>query len=411
MVCAVKKKEKIAIFGDFDADGITSTVVMVELLEKMNHRDVAVYTPDRFKRGEYGLTFAVAEKIIQGGSRLLIIIDSGMNNHAQIEAVAQKGIEVIIIDHHQVISGRPRAIAVVNPYQSGEQYPFKDLSSCGLVLKLSQALLDTISVPFVELAAIAAVADRVPLLKENRVITKIGGTSIEGTTRLGLKELMRLSNESLEALAQRINCASELYDTNNAFELLTTDDPGLAERLARELSNEYWSRDGKFKEALVIAREQVEHLAGGHNVVFIGHEKYDPELRGMIAGRLRSADRRPIFVYTDSGDRLRGTARSSERFNLVTMLSRCGQYMDNFGGHPQAVGFDVKRQNLESLRTCLLDQEKEISGEMLKPEIAIDAQISDIDRASLDYLEAFKPYGSGNPTPVILFNVKIDAKA
>src|SRR3989338_3908973 len=160
IVSAVKQKEKIAIFGDFDADGITSTVVMVELLEKMNHRDVAVYTPDRFKRGEYGLTFAVAEKIIQGGSRLLIIIDSGMNNHAQIEAVAQKGIEVIIIDHHQVISGRPRAIAVVNPYQSGEQYPFKDLSSCGLVLKLSQALLNTISVPFVELAAIAAVEDR-----------------------------------------------------------------------------------------------------------------------------------------------------------------------------------------------------------------------------------------------------------
>ena len=417
---ALKDKEKLAVYGDYDADGVTASSILFQFFKELGVTPV-VYIPDRVKEG-YGLNKEAAEYLKKKGVQLVITVDTGVRNVTEVAEFKRQGMEVIITDHHVAPDKLPRALAIVNPHKKGERYAFKELSGAGVTFKLVQALIrdigeDKFSAGFekwlLDLVAVGTIADLVPLKGENRLLTKYGLIVLAKTRRLGLKYLMDSAGLNYERepvtatqvafqIAPRINAAGRMDHANSAFVLLNEDDSATAKRLAESLEKQNRKRQDLTQKIF----KKIEKIDFKKDKLIIAGDKSWPlGVLGLVSGRLTDKYCRPSLVYTDEGDRLRGSARSTPVFNMIKALETVKDLLPEYGGHKQAAGFTLLKKDLPEFEKRL----KKLAGEQLKekdliPELSIDYETSfeELGYEMLEELKALEPLGAQNAEPVFL---------
>lgn len=413
---ALLSGEKIAVYGDFDVDGITATIVMVEGLSWLGGK-VVPYIPDRIREG-HGLNLAAIRELQSQGVELIITADCGVANIAEVKEAQKLGVDMVITDHHLPLGELPPAVAVVDARREDSRYPFSELAGVGVVLKLQQSLFHQDSRKerldgLLELVALGTVADMAPLVGENRYLVSAGLKVLNNTRRPGLKELSRSAGlkeggidteQILWVLGPRINAAGRMGGASVSYRLLTTQSPEEARALAEELEERNSERQKLTDEVLNKVKERIASKAG-LPLIIEGDAAYPVGVLGIAAGRLADEFYKPAIIINLGDDLCRGSCRSIAEFNIVLALEECRDLLVGFGGHPRAAGFTVKRQNLAQLEEKLVRRgESQLSKLALKPELTIDADIplSALDAETLPLIQKLAPFGQGNPQPIFL---------
>jgi single-stranded-DNA-specific exonuclease len=413
---ALLSGENIAIYGDFDADGITGTALLVQGLSQLGGRAIP-YIPHRLTEG-YGLKIAALEKLHQQGVSLVISVDCGITALAEVKRARRLKLDIIITDHHTPLPEIPPAVAVVNPKRADSAYPFPELTGAGVAVKLLQALLQGIGKEeqlegLFDLVALGTVADMAPLSGENRYLVKEGLKLINTTPRLGIKEIITQANLSpgnLDAetiswvIAPRLNAAGRLAHAMTSYKLLMTDSPREAQGLAAWLEQKNAERQRLTTKVLARAREQV--LAKGVSPLLIAAASdYPLGIAGLVASRLVEEFYRPAIVIR-TGEKLSGgSCRSIPEFNIIAALTGCRRLLSHFGGHSQAAGFTLPTRNLPQLEHYLAQlAQEQLKGVDLRPQLDIDAQVSlpDLSGDTFNSIQQLSPFGRGNPAPTFL---------
>lgn len=433
---AIKKKEKILVYGDYDADGVTSSVLVIKTLKFLGAKDVAIYIPDRAKEG-YGINKEAIGQIKKMNVSLIITVDCGVASWKEVDLANSLGIDVIITDHHWVPEKLPKALAIINPKQKGDNYPYKNLAGVGVAFKLSQALLSSqnkeqnyndnkTNISFekwlLDLVAIGTVADSVPLLGENRTLLNYGLIVLGKTKNIGLAELIRKikSNKSASSakeqtfiidsdtigyqISPRINAAGRMDHANTSFELLITESADEAQGLVTSLEILNTQRQSLTEKIIKQIRERIGKTPK-EKIIFEGDSAWPIGILGLIAGKLADEYSRPVFIYNKGENFSGGSCRSIPSFSIIEALSQCQSLLSEFGGHKGAAGFRTDNKNLEKLKEKI---EKiaalEIKNEELVPSISIDAEVTikNIDWPFFEKVEKIAPYGEANPEPVFL---------
>ena len=417
---AVQSGEPMAVYGDFDTDGVTAVTLLVQAMTAMGG-NIRPYIPHRTREG-YGLNNDAIHQLAKEGVRLLITVDCGISNLVEVAEANSLGLDVIVTDHHHPPAELPAAFAIVNPKQDGCAYPYKHLVGVGIAYKLVHALvkrgLSLGSVrgrDLLDVVALGTVADMGPLTGENRVLVKAGLDAIHSTTRPGLKALIEVAGLTRSAisasdigytLAPRINAAGRLDDAVRAYQLLLTDDDATAERLARELNQTNRERQDLTKEVQAAAKAQAE-AAGTQRgrIVVIAGEAFAAGVVGLVAGKLVEEWGRPVLLLEQGASESRGSARSVPGFSIIDALTGCKELFVRFGGHAAAAGFTIANANIPLLEAHLLAvAERQLTDEMLQPAITIDAPVK-LDELGWDLLAELKrlePFGQANPQPTLM---------
>lgn len=410
---AKDRGEKILVFGDYDVDGVIASVILNQALGKLG-MDVIHHIPHRMTDG-YGLNHDIAVYAQKQGVSLLVSIDCGITAVAEIQGLGERGIDVIVIDHHEPDQGvLPPAVAIVNPKQAGCGYPFKELASVGLAFKFTQALLGDIPEDILDLAAIGTVADVVPLRDENRIIVKHGLPRIPRTENVGLQELLTVSKIRDKAvspfsigfiLGPRINASGRMDTALTALDLFLTRDRLEARRLAAELDRLNLERQKLQRE---IIQEAMEIVEGAFNeeedkVIVLSKEGWHKGVLGIVASRLTEKYYRPSIVISLQDGVGTASARSVDGFHLHEALSGCAECLENFGGHQGAAGLTIREENVDPFRIMINRLAVSITaGKSPGPVLAIDAELplSVIDLRLTREIDRMEPFGEGNPQPV-----------
>jgi len=426
---AVQNKEPIAIYGDYDVDGVTSTALLVETLTFFN-ADVRGYIPNRFEEG-YGLNNEAIDKLKADGVQLVISVDCGIRSPNEALHARTLGLDLIISDHHHPAEGDlPPAFAVINPKQHGDVYPDKDLAGVGIAYKIAEALMDDGQQTtdngqrlnsLLDLVALGTVADLAPLVGENRILVRKGLRQMKQTMRQGLFSLAAVADVKLAkvnagnigfSLGPRLNAAGRLKEALVAFELLTTKDASRAGQLAQELNIQNRERQSITRE--MQSQAEAIALADDPNafLLFAAHEDFNSGVIGLAASRLTDSYYRPAIVASKGEEETRGSCRSIPEFHITDALDQCADLLVRHGGHAAAAGFTVRNENLSALvsRLKTIAAEK-LSNVNLKPTVTADAEVSLVDirpdlfEKCLKYLE---PTGYGNPNAAFVArNVKV----
>jgi single-stranded-DNA-specific exonuclease len=413
---ALLSGESIAVYGDFDADGITGTALLVQGLSRLGGR-VTPYIPHRLTEG-YGLKTAALEKLHQQGVSLVISVDCGITALAEVKRAKRLKLDIVITDHHTLLPELPPAVAVVNPKRAGSAYPFPELTGAGVAGKLLQALLQGIGKEeqlsgLFDLIALGTVADMAPLSGENRYLVKEGLKLMNNSPRLGLREIINqagLSPGGLDAdsiswvIAPRLNAAGRLAHAMTSYKLLMTDSPREAQGLAAWLEQKNAERQRLTAKVQARAREQV--LAKGITPLLIAAASdYPLGIAGLVAGRLAEEFYRPAIVIR-TGEKLSGgSGRSIPEFNIIAALTGCSQLLSHFGGHSQAAGFTLPTRNLPQFKRYLSRlAEEQLKGADLRPGLDIDTEASlpDLSGDTFSAIQKLSPFGRGNPAPTFL---------
>lgn len=417
---AIKQGETIGIFGDYDADGVTSSVVMREALEALGCR-VVVYIPKKDTEG-HGLNVRALDFFISEGVRLMMTLDCGMMNHAEIERANELGLEVIIIDHHHVPEVLPAASAIINPKLPGETYPFHELCGAGTSFKVAQALFRRLAPEreeelkwLLDVVATGTVADVMPLIGENRVLVKYGLIVLSRTRRVGFQEMFQVGKMGIDEekqptardigfqIAPRINAASRMAHAMLAHDLLMEQDAEKARALALELEAHNVAR----QKISTAATEQVKLLAQekyqDKKFIFAVGEEYPFGIVGLIAGRVASTYRKPTCVLYRGETESMGSFRSIPEFSIIEAIEQCSDLLVKFGGHAQAAGMTIKNEHLDAFyeRFNALVEEA-LQDTVTEPELWIDVSLkpSDIVPELVTDIARFAPFGEGNLEPV-----------
>jgi len=414
---ALLSGEEIAIYGDFDADGITATALLVQGLSALGGK-VIPYIPHRYREG-YGLQVAALEKLRKQGISLIITVDTGITAIAEIQKARKMGIDIIVTDHHLPLASLPPALAVVNPKRSDSTCQSTELAGVGVAFKLFQALLkgsgrEELLNRLLDLVALGTVTDMVPLIGDNRYWVKRGLELLNNTERLGLQEMMRgaslkpgnLDTESISwVLGPRLNAAGRLDDAATSYKLLLTQDPQEATSLASELEEKNAKRQRLTSELLERARKRVIATGTDSPLLMTGEEDYPAGVMGLVAGRLSEEFYRPVLIFKFGADTCRGSGRSIPEFDLMAALKDCRDLLSNFGGHTKAAGFTVPTTNLAQFQKRLLTlAEAQLAGLDLRPHIDIDAEVplSVFTGETFTQIQRLAPFGSGNPLPAFV---------
>jgi len=418
---AIERRERIAIHGDYDVDGVTSTVILRRALELLG-ADVTHFIPERLRDG-YGLQPASLDRLNTDGVRLVISVDCGIRGvEAALHAKAL-GLDLIITDHHEPDTELPDALAVINPKRHDCTYPDKNLAGVGVALKLVQALCGksgrTAWLPaFVKVAAIGTLADVVPLTGENRVIAKLGLAMLsKGPHKVGLRSLLDvcgLTGKEIDSyhigfvLAPRVNAAGRMSTPDIAARLLLASDEALAEEaraLAEQLNSENLRRQQEEAEIVAQARKAVETdlEIGSRTVIVVAGEGWHRGVIGIVASKLVDAFHRPAIVLSTDGDVAHGSCRSIPSFNMLAALESCGELMQKFGGHKQAAGLTIDTGRIRELRSRVNEFADDCLGpDDLRPRLWIDGALAfrSITEQVASELGRLAPFGAGNPSPV-----------
>jgi single-stranded-DNA-specific exonuclease len=414
---ALAAGERIAVYGDYDVDGMTGAALLVLGLRALGSEPL-LHVSHRAREG-YGLHAEALRALAAGGARVVVTADCGTGNPGELALAAELGLDVIVCDHHLAPTNRPPALALLNPLQPGCEFPFKGLSGAGVVFYLLMGLRMELRArghtalpdlrPFLDLVALGTVADVVPLREENRVLVAHGLRALDRTTRPGLvalKETALVEGASVRAigfrLAPRLNAAGRLADARRAVEMLVTASAGEARALAGELELHNAERraieEAMLAEAiaLVDGREAARH-------VLVARDGWHPGVAGIVAARLAERYDRPAVVVALDGDVGRGSGRSVAGVNLHAALADCRDLFDAFGGHPQAVGLTLRRAQLRPLAARLDAALGHHPVAAARPCVAVDAEVSfaHVTAALGAALDRLEPFGPGNPEPVL----------
>jgi len=423
---AIKNNEPIAVYGDYDVDGVTATALMVETLQKLD-ANVRGYIPNRFEEG-YGLNNNALDDLKADGVKLVISVDCGIRSPEEAAHARTIGLDLIVSDHHHPDGENlPPAFAVINPKQHGDIYPDKDLAGVGIAFKIAEALCngDESKSPLLnsllDLVALGTVADLAPLVGENRILVRQGLRQMRQTTRQGLFSLAAVAELALSKvnagnigfiLGPRLNAAGRLKEALAAFELLTTNDVFKAGELAQVLDMQNRERQRITREMQRRAEEMVAGDDPNAYLLFAAHESFNSGVVGLAASRLTESYYRPAIVAAKGEEETRGSCRSIPEFHITDALDQCADLLIRHGGHAAAAGFTVRNENLPDLVSRLKAiAEEKLSKEDLRPTVTADAEISltdvrpDLFEKCLRYLE---PTGYGNrDAAFVARNVKV----
>ena len=412
---ALRNGEKIAVYGDYDVDGITSTCLLTHYLRAQGG-DVCYYIPNRLSEG-YGVNREAVEELARQGVRLMITVDCGITAVEEVAYASGLGIDVIITDHHECKEEIPAAVAVVDPHRKDCPYPFKDLAGVGVALKLVLALggparRDELLERYADLAAIGTVADVMSLTGENRTIVRLGLEALRRTGRPGLRALLHeagLDERPLTAtaigytLAPRINASGRMGCASLAGELLLTDDPARGEELSRALCDLNRERQAIEAEIYTECQAMAEARPQRHALVLAG-EQWHQGVVGIVASRLAEKYSCPAFMICLQDGKGKGSCRSFAGFNLFAALERCAPLLEGFGGHALAAGFTIREENIPAFAAAMNDYVCACTGgEEMVSALDIDGELDDVGLLTLEGvegLELLEPYGAGNPKPV-----------
>lgn len=418
---AIQKKEKILIWGDYDADGVTSTAVLYLTLKRLGG-EVEVFLPDRETDG-YGINHKELHYLKERKIKLIITVDCGISNFEELEAIKKLDMEAIVTDHHSQPLKLPKACAVINPKLDKEKYPFKRLAGVGVAFKLAQALLRRSKDEdkgfekwLLDLVAVGTVADCEPLLGENRVLVKYGLVVLNKTRRQGLQELVKISrldspldtyNISFQ-LGPRLNAASRMDHANTAFQLLITESKEEGQEIAKKLNEINYQRQLMITKIMKEAKAQVKDVENKKIIIVEtpANWYWPVGLIGLVAGKLQDEFYRPTIVITKNEKKeLQGSARSVPNFNIVKAIEECKDHLLRFGGHPMASGFSLEEKKLDKFKEKIEKvAERELKDFEFIPALKIDAKIDlgDVNWDFQEELERFEPFGEGNKRPKFL---------
>jgi single-stranded-DNA-specific exonuclease len=405
---AIKNLESIAIYGDYDADGVTATALLVSALQRAG-ADVSGYIPNRFDEG-YGLNIEALKSLHDQGKQLVITVDCGMRSIAEAEYAQQIGLDLIISDHHHPSDEIPPALAIINAKQPGDTYPDKNLAGVGLAYKLATAIYEdpSFTAEHLDLVALGTVADLAPLVGENRSLVRKGLEQIRRPRRQGILALIGaagLRPDRINAgdigytLGPRLNAAGRLESALAALELLLSQDVYTAASLAQKL-------DAQNRERQQITRDiqaQAEQLALAEDpealLLFAADPGFNPGVVGLAASRLTETYYRPAIVAYQGEQTTRGSCRSIPEFHITDALDRCADLLVRHGGHAAAAGFTVRNENLPELKGRLQDLARaQLGGLHLRPMLHADLELPLVELRPelLQYIEALQPTGYGN---------------
>ena len=415
LLAAIRGREPVVVFGDFDADGITGTATLVEGLRLLG--GVAQpYIPHRDEG--YGLNIPTLEALAREGVRVVITVDTGTSAVVEIARARELGMSVIVMDHHAIPPQLPAAAAIVNPHRLDARYPFPDLSGVGVALKLLQALEQVIGRPvseaFYDLAAIGTVADLAPLRDENRWIVQQGLAAIREGKRMGLRALLnraglpasQIQSEDLGfVIAPRINAMGRLEHAMSSYQLLTTVDETEAAALAEQLESTNRTRQQLTREMVALAQTALEDQPEDAPVLVVSSAEYPAGIIGLVASRLAEERFRPAIAITEGPDYSRGSARSIPGVSIVGLLTQCRDLFERYGGHPQAAGFTIRTGRIPELRERLTAlAEIALYEAPHEPALSIDAvtPLRAIPGETMRLLSRLGPYGAGHPEPLFM---------
>lgn len=422
LIKAIQDDEHIVIFSDYDADGIPGAVVLSDFFGRIGYKNISFYIPHRHDEG-FGLNLEAIAECVRRGAKLIVTIDCGITDIEEVAAAHGQGIDVIITDHHKPGPTLPAALAIVNPNREDSSYPFKALCGSAVVFKLVQGVLAKESFGVksgmekwsLDMVAIATLSDMVPLVGENRILSRFGLDVLRKSPRPGLTALFNKLNLKQKNLSEgdvvfmitpRINAASRMGVPEDAFRLLITSDLREAEKLSLHLEKINSERKGIVAS---IVKEAKSHLSGREemaDVIVVGSPEWRPALAGLVANSLVEAHDRPVFVWGRDGDGvLKGSCRSCHGYDLYALMTAVGDCFIEFGGHAGAGGFSVTLENLTTLEEKLshalssLEVEHQESNQDSTLEI-LDITLNDIGEDLWNLIAQFAPFGMGNEKPI-----------
>ena len=418
---AVARRERIAVHGDYDVDGVTSTVILRRALELLG-ADVVHFIPERLRDG-YGLQPASLDRLHADGARLVISVDCGIRGIEAAQRARALGVDLIITDHHEPDVELPQALAVINPKRHDCTYPDKNLAGVGVALKLVQALCgrtgrSNLLPAFVKIAAIGTLADVVPLVGENRIIAKLGlGMLSRGPHRVGLRSLLDvcgLTGKEIDSyhigfvLAPRVNAAGRMSSPDIAARLLLAADEAMGEEareLAAMLDAENIRRQQEEAEIVAQARKIVETdlEVGSRTVIVVGGAGWHRGVIGIVASKLVDAFHRPAIVLSIDGDIAHGSCRSIPSFDLLAGLESCADVLTTFGGHKQAAGLSLDAGRIREFRARVnAHADDRLAPDDLRPRLWLDGPLPfrAISAQVASELAMLAPFGAGNPSPL-----------
>jgi len=421
-VKAVKNHEKICIYGDYDVDGVTATVLLIRFLKWLD-RDVDHYVPSRISEG-YGMNCSAIERIAQKKATLLITVDNGISSLKEVAYANSLGMDVIITDHHQSGHELPAAVAIVNPNRKDDPYLDTPFAGVGVAFKFVHAACRGLGIEsehakrflssMLDLVALGTVADIVPLTGENRILVKFGLQKLQTTDKLGLSTLMQLAcspdkDLTPEAvsynIAPRINAAGRADQASLCIELLLTEDQMKAIEISRRLNrlnDERRKLEADILESCLTQLTTKEKIEEQYILVVQG-EGWHIGVLGIVASRILERFNKPAIVLTQDQDMARGSGRSIQGFDLFLALEHCDEYLMEYGGHQRAVGLTLKTSDIMEFRKAINKfAEDKIDSSHMDSRLIIDAEINaeDLTLDSVSALSALEPYGTANPPPL-----------
>lgn len=421
---AIEQKEKVLIYGDYDADGITSITVLKKFLEERG-LTADYYIPNRLEEG-YGLNKNAIEKIAKQKYSLMITVDCGISAIEEIKLANNLGIETIITDHHETVETLPEAMAVVDPKRKDNTYPFRDLAGVGVVYKLIQALSIRLDLDekeflkYLDIVCIGTISDIVPLVDENRVIAKLGLKLIERTKNKGLKKLIDSCNyTSIDAnmisfgVAPRINACGRMGFQEEAIRLFLSNDEDEVTTITKKLNEYNKERQDTEKKIFEEAISKIqEEKMQENSCIILGGENWHHGVIGIVSSKITDMYFKPSLLICFEGDMGKGSGRSIPGFDLHHALMETGNYLERFGGHSMAVGLSVKKEKFEEFKKKFEELAKESNIQDILPILYIDEEIT-IKEMTLELMQELKqlePFGEKNKEPLFMLrNVKIDS--
>jgi single-stranded-DNA-specific exonuclease len=416
---AIKAREPVAIYGDYDVDGVTATALLVQTLAAFG-ANVRPYIPRRADEG-YGLNVEALQALKNDGVRLVVTVDCGVRSLTEVAFAKAIGLDLIVSDHHMPLEDLPDSYALINPKQPDCPYPFKELAGVGLAFKIAQALLlvntrtdntrvDLSEDDLLDLVALGTVADLAPLLGENRVLVARGLQRLRSTSRPGLRALLSVSgSKTIDtstigfALGPRLNAAGRLDHALNAYDLLMTQDLATSDRIALDLDSRNRERQVLTRDLFEKAREIVmSHSDGSAALLFAADPSFNSGVVGLVASRLTEEFYRPSVVIEQGLHESRGSCRSIPEFHITQALDECRELFVRHGGHAAAAGFTIETAKLDSLARRLSEiAQRELGGQELLPTLAIDAvlHLHRLKPELFHALQQLEPHGYANPTP------------
>ena len=423
IIKAITNKEKIMIYGDYDADGITSITVLKSFLEERG-LDVFSYIPNRLDEG-YGLNNEAIKKIYEENYKLIITVDCGISGIDEVEYANSLGIEVIITDHHEPADILPKALAVVDAKRKDSKYPFNQLAGVGVVFKLIQAISIKLNLDekeylkYLDIVCIGTISDIVPLINENRVIAKLGLKLVSQTKNIGLKSLLNIAGfKQIDSVAvsfgvaPRINACGRMGNEKLALDLFLTKDYELARKLATKLNEYNIKRQEIEKKIFNEVTQIVENKEKENTCIVIGENGWHHGIIGIVASKVTDMYFKPTILICFDEDIGKGSGRSIPGFDLHEALMKCGKNLEKFGGHSMAVGVTIKKEKFEEFKTELEKYASKCNITDIVPIINIDSELSlkEISLEKVRELKILEPFGEGNTVPLFLFkNLKINS--